>query len=132
VFVSALTLKQFLAFMAYLEKIERNGKTYYYVTKNFRVSEKKWKKIHPVELGAILHNKLVQIHPFADGNGKTSRVVMNWILMKNKLPMFYIELRDKIKYYEVVEEGDRGNDKAIVNYVAKVRMEQHTFKSKED
>ncbi len=87
------------------------------------------KKLHPVELGAILHNKLVRIHPFADGNGRTSRVIMNWILMKNKFPMFYIELRDKIKYYDAVEEGDRSNDEAIVHYIAKVLMEQHTFKS---
>ena len=88
------------------------------------------KKLHLVELGAILHNKLVRIHPFVDGNGRTSRVVMNWILMKNKFPLFYIELRDKIKYYEAVEEGDKGNDEAIVHYIAKVLMEQHTFKSK--
>ena len=88
------------------------------------------KKLHPVELGAILHNKLVRIHPFSDGNGRTSRVVMNWILMKNKFPMFYIELRDKIKYYEAVEEGDKGNDDAIVHYITKVLMEQHTIKSK--
>jgi len=90
------------------------------------------KKLHPVELGAILHNKLVQIHPFADGNGRTSRVVMNWMLMKNKFPMFYIEVRDKIKYYGAVEEGDKGNDGAIVHYIANVLMEQHTFESKKD
>jgi len=89
------------------------------------------KKLHPIELGAILHNKLVRIHPFVDGNGRTSRVVMNWILMKNKFPMFYIELRDKIKYYDAVEEGDKGNDETIIHYIAKVLMEQHTFKSKE-
>ncbi|MDD2666144.1 MAG: Fic family protein [Methanocellales archaeon] len=82
------------------------------------------KKLHPVELGSILHNKLVRVHPFADGNGRTSRVVMNWILMKNEFPMFYIELRDKMKYYEAVEEGDKGNDEAIVHYVARVLMEQ--------
>ena len=52
--------------------------------------------------------------------------------MKNKFPMFYIELRDKIKYYEAVEEGDKGNDEAIVHYITKVMMEQRTFKSKED
>ncbi len=86
------------------------------------------KKLHPVELGSILHNKLVRIHPFADGNGRTSRVIMNWILMKNKFPMFYIELGDKIKYYDAVEEGDKGNDEAIVHYTVKVLMEQHTFK----
>ena len=94
---------------------------WYYSTKN---------KLHPVELGAILHNKLVRIHPFSDGNGRTSRVVMNWILMRNNFPMFYVELKNKIKYYDAVEGGDKGNDNEIVHYIAKVLMEQHTFKSK--
>jgi Fic family protein len=86
-------------------------------------------KLHPVELGAILHNKLERLHPFSDGNGRTSRVVMNWILMKNKFPMFYVEIRDKIHYYEAIEEGDNGKDEAIVRYIASILMEQHTFKS---
>ncbi|MHA1916955.1 MAG: Fic family protein [Candidatus Ranarchaeia archaeon] len=90
------------------------------------------KKLYPVELGAILHNKLVRIHPFADGNGRTSRVVMNWILMKNKFPMFYIDQRDKIKYYDVIEDGDKGNDEVIVHYIAKLLLEQHTFRPKEE
>lgn len=88
------------------------------------------KNLHPVELGAILHNKLVRVHPFSDGNGRTSRVVMNWILMKNKFPMFYIELRDKINYYEAIEKGDKGNDEVIVHYIATVLMNQHTFISR--
>jgi len=87
------------------------------------------KKLHPVELGAILHNKLVRLHPFSDGNGRTSRVVMNWILMKNKFPMFYVELRDKIHYYEAIEEGDKGNDEVIIQYIASLLMQQYTFKS---
>lgn len=86
-------------------------------------------KLHPIELAAILHNKLVRIHPFADGNGRTSRVIMNWILIKSNFPMFYIELRDKIRYYEAIEEGDKGNDAAMVHYLANVLMEQHAFKS---
>jgi Fic family protein len=90
------------------------------------------KKLHPVELGAILHNKLVRLHPFSDGNGRTSRVVMNWILLKNKFPMFYVELRDEIKYYEAIEEGDNDNDEAIVHYIADVLMKQHTFKSQKE
>jgi Fic family protein len=87
------------------------------------------KKLHPVELGALLHNKLVRLHPFSDGNGRTSRVVMNWILMKNKFPMFYVELRDKIHYYEAIEEGDKGKDEEIVHYIASILMQQYTFKS---
>jgi Fic family protein len=90
------------------------------------------KRLHPVELGAILHNKLVRLHPFSDGNGRTSRVVMNWILMKNKFPMFYVELKDKINYYEAIEEGDKGNDGAVVHYIANVLMEQHTFASQKE
>ena len=89
----------------------------------------KRKKLHPIELGAILHNKLVRLHPFSDGNGRTSRVVMNWVLMKNKFPMFYVELRDKIHYYEAIEDGDKGNDAAIIHYIASVLMQQFTFKS---
>ena len=87
------------------------------------------KKLHPVELGTILHNKLVRLHPFSDGNGRTARVVMNWIFMKNKFPMFYVELRDKINYYEAIEEGDMGNDKAIVHYITSILIQQYTFKS---
>ncbi len=75
----------------------------------------------------LLHGEFVKIHPFIDGNGRTSRVIMNWILMKNKFPMFYVELRDKIHYYEAIEEGDKGNDKVIVHYIATVLMNQHTF-----
>jgi Fic family protein len=90
------------------------------------------KRLHPVELGAILHNKLVRLHPFSDGNGRTSRVVMNWILIKNKFPMFYVELKDKINYYEAIEEGDKGDDETIVHYVANVLMEQHTLKSQKE
>lgn len=85
------------------------------------------KTLHPIELGTVLHNKLVRIHPFSDGNGRTSRVIMNWILMKMGFPLFFVELRDKIGYYEAIEEGDKGNDKAAAKYVAKVLMDQHTF-----
>ena len=38
---------------------------------------------------------------------------MNWVLSKNKFPMFYVELRDKIHYYEAIEKGDKGDDEAI-------------------
>ncbi|MDP7079615.1 MAG: Fic family protein [Candidatus Undinarchaeales archaeon] len=90
------------------------------------------KKLHPVELTAVLHNKLVRIHPFIDGNGRTSRVVMNWFLMKNGFPMICIELRDKFNYYGAIEEGDNGNDDAIVHYIANALMGQHTFRSRGD
>jgi len=40
----------------------------------------------PIELAARTYQKLISIHPYFDGNGRTSRLVMDWILKKNGLP----------------------------------------------
>ena len=41
--------------------------------------------LHPVVLAAQMHLKLVTTHPFIDGNGRTSRLLMNLILLKTRL-----------------------------------------------
>ncbi|SFL33780.1 Fic/DOC family protein [Gracilibacillus orientalis] len=43
-------------------------------------------KLHPVELAALFHFKFVYIHPFVDGNGRTARLLMNFILMQAGYP----------------------------------------------
>ena len=47
-------------------------------------------KLHPFELATMIHAKLTWIHPFEDGNGRTARAIMNWLLIKNSYPMFFI------------------------------------------
>jgi Fic family protein len=89
-------------------------------------------RLHPVELGAILHMKMVQIHPFTDGNGRISRLLMNWVLRRAGYPMFYIENRDKANYYRAIEKADRGDLKAFVRYVAATLVAQFAFVSKAD
>ena len=101
-----------------------------FMKKSFQWYYSNRKKLHPVELGAILHNKLVRIHPFTDGNGRTARLIANWILLKNNFPMFIIDLKDKINYYKAIEKGDNGNDEEIVHYIAEVLIKQITFESK--
>lgn len=88
-------------------------------------------RLHPAELAGIIHNMLVRTHPFTDGNGRTARVIMNWVLIRKKYPMFYIENKKKIEYYRAIEEGDKGNDSKFIEYLAETIIEQHTFKSKE-
>src|SRR3989338_1054013 len=44
---------------------------------------KERKKLHPVELAALVHLKFVSIHPFTDGNGRMSRIIMNFVLHKH-------------------------------------------------
>ncbi|MDP3741722.1 MAG: Fic family protein, partial [Candidatus Micrarchaeota archaeon] len=84
------------------------------------------KTLHPVELASWLHNKFVQVHPFTDGNGRTARLLMNWVLMKSKLPPVIIEAKNKQEYYNVIEAADKGNEKPFAEFLAKELLQQYT------
>lgn len=51
--------------------------------------------MHPVRYAALAHYKLVDIHPFTDGNGRTSRLIMNLILLRSGYPPVIISKRDR-------------------------------------
>ena len=76
------------------------------------------KKMHPVQLAALAHHKLVHIHPFVDGNGRTARIFMNLILMQNGYPMTVIMKVDRQKYYRSLEKADKGNTNDIEKFIA--------------
>ncbi len=75
-------------------------------------------ELHPVVLAALLHYKFVLIHPFDDGNGRISRLLMNYVLFKNKLPPIVIKSIDKKKYLNALNQADTGNIEAFVQYIA--------------
>lgn len=77
------------------------------------------KKMHSIELASILHHKLVHIHPFFDGNGRTSRLVMNIILMQSGFPLVIILKNDRKKYYQTLAEADKGVYDNFVNFIAR-------------
>jgi Fic family protein len=70
------------------------------------------KKYHPVVLAADMHQKLVEIHPFVDGNGRTARLVMNLILLQNGFTIANIsgELKNRLEYYKTLELCSIDND----------------------
>ncbi|HLC86553.1 MAG TPA: Fic family protein [Candidatus Nanoarchaeia archaeon] len=70
-------------------------------------------KIHPVELAALVHIKFVTIHPFADGNGRISRLIMNFVLNKNNYPMFDIPYENRNSYYTALERSQIKKDEYI-------------------
>ena len=76
------------------------------------------RKLHPVELAAIAHHKLVHIHPFDDGNGRTARLVMNLLLMRSGYPLVIILKHDRKKYYDALERADKGDYAPFVRFVA--------------
>ncbi len=79
---------------------------------------KSYNKLHPVELAALAHHKLVYIHPFTDGNGRTARLFMNLILMHKGYPLAIILKNDRQKYYNALNKADRGNTSDIEKLVA--------------
>ncbi len=73
--------------------------------------------LHPVERAAMAHHRLVAIHPFIDGNGRTARLVMNLLLMKDGYPPTVIRQENRRQYYKVLAQADGGNDRPLVNFV---------------
>lgn len=61
--------------------------------------------LHPVERAARVHGEFVKIHPFADGNGRTSRLLMNLELMKAGFPATVIEVEQRLAYYEALDKA---------------------------
>jgi Fic family protein len=76
-------------------------------------------KMHLIELVAILHHKLVFIHPFFDGNGRTARLTMNILLLQKGYPLTIILKNDRKRYYRVLQEADKNNYKPLIEFVAK-------------
>ncbi len=61
-------------------------------------------KFKPLVLAAIIHNQFEYIHPFQDGNGRVGRLLLNFVLLKNKYPPVNISLGDRAEYYQTLQE----------------------------
>jgi len=75
-------------------------------------------KMNIVELAALLHHKLVYVHPFFDGNGRTARLTMNLLLMQAGYPLVIILKNDRKKYYNVLDKADNGQYEPLVKFIA--------------
>ncbi|XP_020657518.3 protein adenylyltransferase FICD isoform X2 [Pogona vitticeps] len=75
--------------------------------------------LHPVEFAALAHYKLVYIHPFVDGNGRTSRLLMNLILMQAGYPPITIRKEQRAEYYHVLEVANEGDVRPFIRFIAK-------------
>ena len=76
--------------------------------------------LHPVELAALVHLKFVTIHPFSDGNGRISRLMMNFVLNRRGFPTFNISYEGRSAYYTALERTQiKKNDFIFVNWFIK-------------
>ena len=81
-------------------------------------------KLHPFELATLIHAKLTWIHPFEDGNGRTARAVMNFILMKKEFPMFFIPYEKREKYYASLDLADKRKYKEYISKMIQLIIDQ--------
>ncbi|MDE1844218.1 MAG: Fic family protein [Thaumarchaeota archaeon] len=83
-------------------------------------------KLHPVELAAVTHLKFVTIHPFGDGNGRVSRLIMNFILNKKDYPMMDIPYEGRNSYYNSLERSQmKKEDRIFLQWFAKRYIKEY-------
>lgn len=83
-------------------------------------------KLHPVVLAAEMHERLITIHPFIDGNGRTSRLIMNLILMQKGYLIANIkgDYENKMQYYQTLETAQTKKDNEdFLLFIAKIEKE---------
>lgn len=100
---------------------------------------------NPLERALKFHFDMAGIHPFTDGNGRTSRLLMNTILIQNNLPPIIINPKDRAQYIKTLEiYSIKGNDrpyrlfmlkqleKSLTLAVARLRFLPHTLSKTEE
>lgn len=80
--------------------------------------------LHPVERAAHVHARFVGIHPFIDGNGRTSRLLMNLELLKAGFPPAVLPVERRLAYYEALDKAHvEGDFSDFVDLVAQCAEE---------
>jgi Fic family protein len=85
--------------------------------------------LHPIERAAVAHHRLAAIHPFMDGNGRTARLVMNLLLLREGYPPTIIQRTNRRQYYRALARADAGlqtgselpqpEDKPLIDLIAR-------------
>ncbi|HZA68451.1 MAG TPA: Fic family protein [Nitrososphaeraceae archaeon] len=75
------------------------------------------KNIHPIELISIFHQKFEEIHPFQDGNGRTGRAILNYMLQWHGFPPIYIPKELRRRYLDALEKGNNSNFIPLIDLI---------------
>jgi len=84
--------------------------------------------MNAIELAAWTHAELVMIHPFIDGNGRTSRLIMNYQLMANGFLPISIAKESKLEYFNALESyAVDGDLKPFADFIAGLEEQKLDF-----
>jgi len=97
----------------------------------FRWYDRNRASLHPVELAACVHLRFVTIHPFADGNGRIGRLLMNFVLQKHGFPLLNIPYEDRRSYYNALERSQvKKIDSIFIQWLFKRYLREHSAYAK--
>jgi len=83
------------------------------------LSEQLESETHPLEIATRLHHRFVLIHPFADGNGRTARLLMNYVLLRAGFPPVIVRTDDKEDYLTCLRQEDAGDMNPLAEFLAR-------------
>ena len=85
--------------------------------------------LNPIELAAWTHAEFVKIHPFTDGNGRTSRMIMNYQLLSNGFLPVSIAKENRLEYFDALEiyavNGDLAPFAEMIAGLEQQRLEEY-------
>ena len=86
------------------------------------------KDIHPVIVAARFHGFFEYLHPFRDGNGRTGRLLSNWIMLHSGHPLIIIDIKDRAAYIDALRKiRSEGTDEYLISFffaAATTRLER--------
>lgn len=105
------------------------GETHFYATPeetpakvqdlmNWYRDEAAKRALHPVEIAARFHHRFTEIHPFDDGNGRMSRLLMNLMLMQEGYPPAVIRIGERDQYLAALRRADAGESDDFIGFIA--------------
>lgn len=97
----------------------------YYQVKDFYKKLYSQTELNPIEAAAWVHAEFVRIHPFVDGNGRTSRLIMNYRLMENGFLPISIDKNERLEYFNRLEEyAVNGNLTPFADFIAELEEQR--------
>lgn len=78
------------------------------------------KKLHPLILATIFHNRFERIHPFSDGNGRVGRLLFVWMLLKSGYGAILFKNKNRLSYFSALDQADNNRPRKLFRHCIRV------------